>query len=350
MKDIITDDFELFTFFQVTPDLVCIVGKDGFLKKVNPSVIDKLEYTAQELYASPVFTFIHTEDIAITAKNREALLEGKALLNFVNRYITKSGNIVWLEWTSIYFADKEVVFAIAKDVTERKKIELVVEEEYKKIKSLAKHFKSNIEKERKYLAFELHEEMAQLVSTVKLDIDWIAHNVPSLPDITRARIEHALAVSGLLIKSIQRLSFSMSPKMLLDFGLTETLDWLCKEFTILNNIPCEFVSDYDEQLLTDEMKLDLFRICQEALTNIIEHANAHKVLVSIKTRQDSIELNITDDGNGFDIDQEKEKVGLIIMEERAVSINGRLFVKSKAGEGTTVSVVIENKNQLSFTA
>lgn len=340
MEELKDSGLDLFIFFEATPDLVCIAGRDGFFKKINPAVIDKLEYTAKELYESPIASFIHPDDKAYTSSKREELLSGKPLVNFVNRYISKSGKIVWLEWSSIYFDAKEVVFAIAKDVTERKKIEKEVEEEYIKIKNVANHFKSSIEKERKYLAFELQEEMAQLVSTVKLDIDWIAHNVPYLPDATKGRIEHALAVSGLLIKSIQRLSFSMSPKMLDDFGLTETLDWLCKEFMILNNIPCVFESEYDEQSLTHETQLDFFRICQEALTNIIDHANARKVNVSIKDTVNSIELTVTDDGKGFDIHHEKQQVGLIIMKERAASINGRFEVHSELGKGTNISVVI----------
>src|SRR6476660_9851388 len=97
--------------------------------------------------------------------------------------------------TSIYLPDKEVVLAIAKNITAKKQSELEVEEKYKKFKSLASHFKESLEKDRKYLAIELHEELAQLASVVKMDIDWVNEHSAGLPKETQERINHALAVS-----------------------------------------------------------------------------------------------------------------------------------------------------------
>ena len=340
VKKSASSEFELFTFFEMTPDLVCIAGKDGFFKKVNPAAIDKLGYTKEELYARPIASFIHAEDKDVTDQTRTTLLGGKALLNFVNRYVTKNGEIVWLEWTSIYFSDSEIVFAIAKDVTERKQIEKEVEEKFKKFKGLATHFKSSIEKDRKYLAYALHEELAQLVAAAKMDIDWIANNLPGLSKSSKVRIDHAVVISNLLIKTIQRISFSISPNMLDDFGLNATLEWLCKEFSILNEIPCDFESAYDEESLTNEMKIDFFRICQESLTNVISHAQAVNVKIRIEEVEDNIQLTITDDGKGFDMDQQKETPGFVSMRERAASINGQLTVQSETGGGTRVCVTV----------
>ncbi|HRP58095.1 PAS domain S-box protein [Agriterribacter sp.] len=124
---------EMFTFFERTPDLVCIAGKDGFLKRANPAVIKTLGYSEADLYARPIESFIHPEDRESTRRERINLLNGKALLNFQNRYVTRQGNIVWLAWTSIYFPDKEIVFAIAKDITEKRQIEKQFEEKYAKL-------------------------------------------------------------------------------------------------------------------------------------------------------------------------------------------------------------------------
>jgi len=126
------------------------------------------------------------------------MLKGNALLNFQNRYLAKNGNLVWLEWTSIYLPDKELVFAIAKDVTAKKLIEKGIEEQHTKFKSLASHFKRSIESDRKYLADELHEKLAQLVSVIRIDLDEIIKST-ELSGISEQRIEHALAASDLLI-------------------------------------------------------------------------------------------------------------------------------------------------------
>lgn len=332
--------YEDFGFLEMTPDLVCVAGKDGFFRKVNPAVTQKLGFTEEELFARPISSFIHPDDKEVTNDRRAHLLDGKPLLNFENRYITKAGEIVWLEWTSIYFSDKEIVFAIAKDVTGRKKMEKEIEEKYKKFKSLATYFKSSIEHDRKYLANELHEELAQLASVIRMDIDWIKANNHDLPNASKNRIEHALAVSDLLVTTIRRISFSISPNMLDDLGLNATIEWLCKEFSILNGIPCSFDSSYDEGDLSHEVKLDFFRISQAALTNVMYHAQANSVQISIKEMGDSIALIVRDDGMGFSIEELASAHGLNRMRDRAISINGQLDIRSKIGKGTSVCLTV----------
>ena len=105
-------DFELNHFFEYTPDLVCIANKEGFFEKVNSSVLQKLEYEADEIYTHPISFFMHPEDVKRTQHTRQEMLDGAPLINFQNRYVSKSEKIIWLEWTSIYFSDKEIIFAI----------------------------------------------------------------------------------------------------------------------------------------------------------------------------------------------------------------------------------------------
>lgn len=340
MSDVSISAFEMFSLFEMTPDLVCIAGKDGYLRKVNPAVVSKLGYTEAELYARPIVSFIYPADRDHTHRERMELLEGKPLLNFQNRYLTKAGGIVWLEWTSIYSSDKEIVFAIAKDITLRKEIEKDVEEKYRKFKSLATHFKTSIEKERKYLAVELHEELAQLAAIVKLDIDWVNKHEPGLAGFSKMRIEHAMAIADLLVNTIRRISFSISPKMLEDIGLKETLQWHCNEFSILNGIPCIAEMHFDEAILAPEIKLDFFRICQEALNNILDHAQAGNVKIIIEDTGEKIVLRIQDDGIGFIMAEQPQTPGLTNMRELAVSINALLLIDTAPGGGTSIEVVL----------
>jgi PAS domain S-box-containing protein len=338
-------DFDLSAFFEITPDLVWIASKDGYLKKVNTAVIQKLGYTETELYKNPISSFIHPDDRENTRLNRAKLINGEVLHNFLNRYITKQGEIIWLEWTSIYFADKELVFAIAKDVTVRKQIEKDVADEYNKFKSLASHFKSSIEKDRKHFAYELHEELAQLVSVINMDVRWIAGRIDDMPGNLKDKIDHASEVSKLMIKTIQRLSFALSPQMLDDFGLNATLEWLCKEFSILNGISCVFESAYDEADLTHEMKIDFFRICQESLTHVLDFSLASKVKISIEDAGDRIRLCIRDNGKGFAAEKERQAAGFINIRERAVSINAQINLVSNIDETTCICLTVPKSVQ-----
>lgn len=331
---------EVSSFFDLTPDLVCIAGKDGFFRKVNHAVMDKLGYTKDELFARPISSFIFPEDVDITEQKRANLLNGNTLVNFENRYINKNGKSIWLHWTSFYLPDKEIVFAIAKDITERKQAEKEIDERYQKFKSLANHFKSNLETERKQFAIELHEELAQLASVIKMDLNSISNTIPDLPNFIKSRITHAADISSLLIQSIRRIAFQVSPYLLNDNRLNDTLESLCKDFSLLNEIPCILETDYDEADLSQEVKIDFFRICQASLSNVLNDASSNSVKISIKDTGSHIELTISEDDTDFDRNKEKQISVYRNMHERVASINGQLTIQGEMGEGRTICVTV----------
>lgn len=330
----------LFSFFEMTPDLLCVVNKEGFLIKINNAVVEKLGYTREELFSKPVSAFIYPEDLELTSRKRESLLNGNDLTNFENRYVTKKGNIIWLHWTSFYISDLEIVCAIAKDITERKIKEIEIEEKYKKFKALSGHFKNRIEKDRKNFSIELHEEIAQLASVILMDLNTIKKNISDFPEFLIRRVEHASDISKLLIQTTRKIAFEMSPYMLDQFGLNETLKWLCNDFSLINHIPCDFESDYDEKILTHEIKMDFFRICQESLSNVMNHAAARSVKINIKKEENTLRLSITDDGKGFEVENQLQTSGLANIRERVASINGKLVIQSRLYEGTSINVII----------
>lgn len=342
MSLLATSQSELFLLFENTPDLVCIAGKDGYFKNLNRAAIAKLGYTKTELMAQPISSFIHPEDRERTSRHRNLLLKGKALINFDNRYVTKTGAIIWLNWTSTYLAEQELVFAIAKDITTRKEAELEIQEKYWQSRKLAEHFKKSLEKDKKFLAAELHEQLAQLASAIKIDINWLNENLSGSGDKVQAHISRASSTTEILIDSIRKLSYSISPGMIDDLGLNETLRWLADEFTLLNGIPCKFETTYNDQLLSSEIQLDFFRICQESLKNILEHANASNASITLHERGNEVCLSIADNGKGFDIKSFDLMPGLTAIRERALSINGSVTFESELGKGTVITVCVAN--------
>ncbi|HUQ65312.1 MAG TPA: PAS domain S-box protein [Flavitalea sp.] len=310
---------DLLMLFETTPDLVCIADKIGYFKNFNPAVPQTLGYTREELLAEPISSHMHPEDREMTLNRRAMLLKGETMVNFQNRYITKKGEILWLEWTSVYLPEKELVFAIAKNITARKKMEQQVEHDFIKLKLQASQFKSNLERERKYVAAELHEDLAQLATAVRVDVDWINSNVNTTGE-SKKRIEHAIVTADLLVDTIRRISFSISPRMLDDLGLDATLEWYCEEFSSLNGIDCSFESKYDEALLSKEIRLDFFRICQEALAGVKDHATRAKI--SIHQLQNKVILCI----EGFQAKKSVE-TGVISIQERVDSFEGKWIVE-----------------------
>ena len=332
---------DLSTYFENTPDLVCIANKEGFFRSVNKAVIKKLGYTKEELLSRPINSFIFPEDLDNTERTRWEMFEGKPLVNFENRYTTKTGEIIWLHWTSFYLPKNECVFAIAKDITDKKNIEKNVEDKYREFKKLATYFKGNIETERKRFADELHEELAQIAAVIKLNLKSVTNSLPAMPKDTREKIDLAADLSELLIKTIRKISYEVSPYMLEYNNLEDALTSLCNDFTLLHNVPCTLEINYNEESLSREVKIDFFRICQEALKNVINHSRAKSVIINIRENSKKVVLTIFDNGKGFDSKIERQKSGLSIIRGRAISINGKLRISSKPGEGTVISVEVE---------
>ena len=328
--------------FERTPDLVCMVDIPGWFIKINEAVIKTLGYTEQELLSRPVASFIHPDDKPRTAVQRDRLLNNEPLVNFQNRYITKSGDIVWLHWTSVFIPEKELVFAIAKDITRQKLVELEIETNYKKYKYLTGHFKKHVEKDRRFFAYELHEELAQLATVLKMGFETIASQQHLLNEISKKSIQHGLTTSQLMIDKIRKLSYSINPARIEEDGLNEVLQLLSQDFNIITGINCSYKSSIDESLIDYEVKLDLLRICQEALLNVMQHAFASEVKIRLKQKNNKVELSVSDNGRGFE-HQNMQSFGFLNMHGRAASINGELSIESKKTKGTKIHLSIPYK-------
>lgn len=327
----------LLAVFERTPDMICIVDKEGWFRQVNQAVLHTLGYSREELLARPVAALIHPDDLERTRLKRNDLLNNDPLINFQNRYISKDGSVVWLQWTSVYIPEKEIVFAIAKNITAQKKAELEIEENFKKYKALTAHFKHLVEEDRQYVSTALHEELGQLATVLKLHFEWLS-TLPLLFDNnSQALIEQGMTAAQILIDKIRKLSYAISPAQIDDLGLDTAMRSLCDEFVRMAGLPCKYVSSFEEDKLTREIKLDLFRICQEALTNILQYGQSTQVSVHLVQRKTRIELVIRDNGGGVK-HESKQSFGLKNMRRRAHSINGEFDVKTKRSEGTTVSI------------
>lgn len=112
--------FNLEYFFDLSPDLLCIAGFDGYFKKINPAVSKTLGYGLEELLGTPIDSFLHAEDRELTARKFEQLRRGETVFQFENRYLAKDGTVIWLFWTAVPIERDQLIFAIAKDITHRK--------------------------------------------------------------------------------------------------------------------------------------------------------------------------------------------------------------------------------------
>jgi PAS domain S-box-containing protein len=250
-----------------------------------------------------------------------------------------------VEFTALVInhGDENFFCTFIRDITVRRNAEDELKETNSEFRKLSSYLQSIREEERKHMAREVHDELGQLVSALKIDIDWLNARIQSLEPHEKKRLDHASETLEILILSIRKMASSLRPSILDDFGLNATIEWQCREFQNMHGIDCDFHCDYDDQDLPVKIKTEMFRIVQESLANVIHHSEARKVTITITSDKDKVHMKIEDDGKGFDKNSKKDTLGLIGLRERAASVNGHLKVESAPGKGTVVHAIIPKK-------
>ena len=191
------------------------------------------------------------------------------------------------------------------------------------------------ELERQRLAHELHDETGQALTSILLGLKPLEEALADHP--ARAALaelrEHVVSA----LQDVRRLAVELRPAVLDDFGLVPALERLTDGFAEQPDVRIDFHSALGELRLRSEIETTLYRVVQEALTNIVKHANAHNISVSIARRTSTVAAVIEDDGAGFDPRAVREEsVGLLGMRERLSFVDGRLEIESRLGAGTTI--------------
>ncbi len=194
------------------------------------------------------------------------------------------------------------------------------------------------EEEREQISRELHDHFGQLLTAVMMAIEWVQYRCPKSLKALSDRLEDAI---GLLQEGIQytrQLSATMRPSVLKRLGLTSALQEYVTEFERRSSLSVKFSSDDIERMVAPGSAIHLYRIVQEALTNVARHAKATEVRIDLKHADQKLVVSVTDDGRGFDVKavSDPHAVGLVGLEERAWIVGGTLEVHSILGEGTTV--------------
>ena len=201
------------------------------------------------------------------------------------------------------------------------------------------------EDERKRISRELHDDTAQYLSLLTLELDSIVTKERQLHPETITHLQKLQGTARKALEEVRRFSHELRPTVLEDFGLAAALELIIGEFNTLGNIRVDFNVTGLEERLPNDIELALFRIVQEALSNIRKHSGAKSVEVVLHYTPKKVRLSVADDGVGFRIAQKRmanstSGLGLVGMRERAQLIGATLRIKSRIGSGTTVAVEV----------
>jgi two-component system sensor histidine kinase DegS len=199
------------------------------------------------------------------------------------------------------------------------------------------------EEERKRIAREIHDEIIQSLAALSLEIDVLCQDKTGSRDDLMTRLQGIRSDVLEVVDKLRRFTHELHPSVI-DQGLIPALENLTQEISRANDINAQITIFGDEQRLSEEMELCLFRIAQEAMRNIVKHAAATKATIKLRYTANTIKLTISDNGVGFELPEvmgdlaSKHKLGIISMQERSRLIEGKLYLRSRAGKGTTVII------------
>jgi two-component system, NarL family, sensor histidine kinase UhpB len=303
-------------------------------------------HTATEWYDNPylIRTAVHPDDLPIIAMRPDQAARLPAATTL--RWIHPGGRVVWADHyrMPIFDAAGQIVGleGLARDVTQRVESERQLRESEERLRQLAARVQTAREEERAEVSRELHDQLGQTLTALKLEVNRAAAAFASeRSDVTTVdRLQPVVELADLAIGMVKRISARLRPATLDHLGLAEAIKWEAVTFKQRTGIRCSVRANRRQTRLTPDQQTALFRIVQEALNNVVCHANASSVHVSMRETDTDVELKVRDNGRGISTAQTAApgSLGLLGMKERAALIGGTVNIAGQRGKGTLVSV------------
>jgi signal transduction histidine kinase len=251
------------------------------------------------------------------------------------------------ELSELRFEQRTTVLArvnqeLRTEIAERVRAEGQFRASLDQLRALAARLQNVREEERTSIAREIHDELGQACTAIKMDLALIGRKATKKQARLRAKVDSAIQLVDGMIVTLRRIASELRPRTLDDLGLMAALEWQSEEFESRTGIPCRVALPEEPLVLDPELSTAIFRIFQESLTNIVRHAQATRVEARLEREAGQLVFQVRDNGRGFDPQEVKARrsLGLVGMQERALLLNGEFKVDGVPGAGTTVTLRI----------
>ena len=322
---------------------MAITNLEGCFVRVNRAFCDITGYSEAELRPLNWLSITYPDDRERNLDLRKRMLAGE-LPHFVveTRYITKRSDTVWVRNSTSLLRDSSGtptnVIALVEDITERKRVEEELQASFDQLRALAARLQSVREEEGTRVAREIHDQLGQALTAIKIDLASLAAELPAV----QKKLESILKLVDETIQSVRRISTQLRPGILDDLGLVAAVEWAAEEFEARTGIKCWLDLPEDSVAIDPECATAIFRIFQETLTNVARHANATEVHVRLAKENGNLVLEVRDNGSGISEAQvsTSRSLGILGMRERALLLGGEFTISGAPGRGTTMKVQI----------
>jgi two-component system sensor histidine kinase UhpB len=332
-------------------DLICLLDMQGNIVYASPASQDILGYSAAECTMNNFYSLIHPDDRRDVIEAVQGAMKTNGAIRLEFRYNHKAGQWRILEsvWSKVAGGSEKSRHAviICRDITERKRSEEQLRRTGEQLRALSARLQSIREEERTRIAREIHDELGQVLTALKIDVSVLERKVSGgLNGFSVSMLKGELSSIGKLIDttihSVRRIATELRPDVLDSLGLSEAILWQAQEFQTRNAIQCRVNLPPQPLQLDQERATAIFRIFQEALTNVVRHANATQVDVAVEEESGMIVLRVKDNGKGIAEGEifGTKSLGLLGMRERSHLLGGEVSISGHGGEGTVVTVQV----------
>ncbi|MFB4370635.1 MULTISPECIES: PAS domain S-box protein [unclassified Pseudomonas] len=286
-------------------------------------------------------SLVHPDDKADYHRVQEQAFDSDSDWHWQGRMLTHTGESRWVDIKAMArrLADGRVIWdGVVWDISDNKHNELALAESQARLRDLSAHLESVREEEKARIAREVHDELGQVLTVLKLETSMCELGFADLDPGLRERLDNMKKLIANLFQLVRDVATALRPPIL-DAGIASAIEWQARRFEARTQLPCLVEVPEHVPPLSDAKATGLFRILQEALTNVMRHAEAHTVTVRLELQGDSLCLSISDDGRGFDpAGVRADSFGLVGMRERVLMLGGQLNLDSRPGEGTLLRV------------
>lgn len=327
-------------------DVISLIDRNGRTIYVSPSIEKVTGYTIGERNQHSTIEIIFPDDIEIAQNLFNKVMDNPGVpISYTFRLLHKNGKPVWIEGTLTNLFHDENVNAIISnyhDITEKK----LAEEEAAQLKIIKQKEITDAvisaqESERSNIGRELHDNVNQLLGAINLYIGMAKNDAQN----RNALLTDASAFTVTAIEEIRKLSKTLISPSVKEIGLKESVKGLAEEIMMVQPVKIILTdNNFTENGLNDRFKLNLFRIVQEQLNNILKHARATTVNINIKDSGDKLFISISDDGIGFDTSKKRSGIGLTNIKSRVELYNGTMQLNSEIGKGTCLLIAFNKSN------
>ena len=244
--------------------------------------------------------------------------------------------------TIVNAAEGSRIFSLVRDITQRQATELALKASQRQLRNLSEHLQTILEKEKKEISRRLHDDLGQQLTALKMDLFWLNRRLsPDQPALTEKIKSMSHLIDG-AIHTIQKISRELRPPLLEHLGLAAALEWQLKEFQSRAGLKGSLIVSPRQLTLDQEDSTLIFRLIQELLTNIIRHAEAQAVKITLKKIENRIRLTVSDNGLGIAPDRinDPHSLGLFGLRERVYARGGQIQIRGIPRRGTKISVEI----------